>query len=512
MRVFHPSQQKEEAMNRIYDEVVNPNERALIVPQEQGDAEGDNYFGSIGDATARHVHSLDHSDRQLWESLIVTRNGAVFRTEPSPMWHDPDMFGLRGKDMEKYFEKIRRDNRGRFIPHSDFVHLQEAMEEEAERQEKSEDVYDRSELLPYDQMEKFPGMMKHIEMPSTPKDLLIFMGSTERKFYDEFPEGHPDAKVIDQALAILNQPWEKLVKDPETLEYWEDPASYLQWFKDWLAQHCSRGYVWKYMARLADALAEPEDCNPEEETRKALSEIDRCWGIEYMNGATERFQEDPIYSLMLANRKEWAAEAKQGKSMYGTVKAFGKTLFDTFKGETEPNPFSHYGMGASETRPKLRRHHWQLYREIKKAHSPRVVVHGYDVNRCSMSTLKFIFGEKAEDVWFQRPFDSVEELGNRGFMDRKVFADSEVDDKIMAEMEKAAEHSKKTGNLRAFNDYRLKVLAAQKKGIKDYNGWTQVWAYYHVLRKELQQHFQKGSTDERSEQPEQPRQEEAAAA
>jgi hypothetical protein len=413
--------------------------------------------------------------------LITTNGGGIFRTEPSTAWHDPDPFDLKGKDLDRYFEKIRRNNKGRFIPHETFVHLKEAIEEERERRAKSEDAYDHSDLLPYDQFEKFPGMMKHIDVPSTPKDYLIYMGDTKDPFYDEFPEGHSDARAIRSALQILNKVHEEITED------------YASWFKDWLAKQGVKGYVWKYMAKLADELCSGSH-DPETATRRALSEIDRCHTIEHKNEAVRRLSEDPVYEMIFHNFREWKKAAKDGKSVYAQVKAFGRTLFETFSGKMEDDHlYAGDGSGRIKVhsqRRVLRRHHWDLYRRIKARFAPKVILHGIDINRCDMGDLRLLFGEKADRAFFARPFESINHAHFQGFITKDVFADfDEVGEKIMAEMEKAAAQSRKAGNLSPLNRYRAKVIQAQKRGIPNFTNWSPVWAYYHILKKDLQVSF-----------------------
>jgi len=444
-------------MDEIFSSGFNPNKDILEVPQQEGEAEEDHYFGDIGASTSRHVSSLSFGERQLWEGLIVTKNGLIFRTEPSPNQHDPDPFNLKGKDMERYFEKIRRDNKGKFIPHDTFDHLKEAMEEESARAVKSEDAYSRSELLSYDQLEKFPGMMKYIDIPQTPRDLFVYMGNTNQMFYDEFPEGCQDSKVINTVLSILNKKEEKLTPD------------YLEWFRDtFLPSQVMRPYTLKYLTRLTNDLLLGEE--PEEAAQKALSSIEANYKVEYLNKAAHLARQDKIYMLLYTKEKEWTKQFKSGKNVYPSIKMFGKALFDISKEE---------GM------PRAKAHHWDRYRRIKTKLAPRVYICGIDVNRADMYRLKKLFKKQSEDIWFKRPFESTIDLVNKGYVTRSTFAESNSEEEQLLEgLDLAILKAKQENNLSSVNKYREQLIMLQKTKYTNVD-WSNIWTYYNLVKGDI---------------------------
>jgi hypothetical protein len=71
---------------------TNPNNSALIVPQEEGGSEDDHYFGSIGDATRiTHTIHVSHyfeiiftvcgSTKKQWSSSIIPSYLVVLKAD-----------------------------------------------------------------------------------------------------------------------------------------------------------------------------------------------------------------------------------------------------------------------------------------------------------------------------------------------------------------------------------------------------------------------------------------------
>ena len=450
--------------NKIYDSVMNVNERALVVPQQEGGAEDDNYFGSIGDATMRHVSRLSDGDRQLWEALIHTRSGKIFRAEPSTTMFDKDPMNLRGEDLGEWLSRYAKiptkwNEAGEVVEYrpptkSEMEAYREAVEVEQERRMQSEDAYDHADTLPYSQLEKFPGMEKHIDMPKTPRDMMIYMGNSGQMFYDEFPEGHPNAGMINAALGMLNKEWDDITTD------------YAEWFSNWANNAPMRRYVSSLLSKLCYAIAETEK-SPVVMTEAVLEAIDRVWAEQWHQKARERLQKDALYMMLKRNEKLWDHEAKQGQTLHNKIRAFGQILWRDHK-------------------DKMKTHHWSLYRKIRDKHCPKVYVRGIDINKCDMTKLKSIFGDSlARKIWVKRPFYSLEQAHDQGLITRRAFAVDERSERIMQGMEKALEMSKERKSARIFNSYRGKMIDAQRNKAGGKINWSPIWAYYHLLKKEL---------------------------
>lgn len=458
--------------DRIYNDDVNPNARALIVPQQEGGSEEDNYFGSIGDSVNKHVASLNDSDRQIWQDLIHTNNGLIFRTEPSTSTFDRDPMNLRGEDLGEWLKRwvtipTKYDNKGNIIEkrkptESEIQVLQEAVEIEQEHRMDSEDAYDHAETIPYSEYEKYPGMEKHIEMPRSPKDRLIFMGNTSQMFYDYFPTGHPDEAIINIALQKLDKSWDDIT------------PKYANWFGSWIRAQPVKKYVSTVLSRLCNILVTTERA-PIEVTQAALMAIDRVWQEEWHKAAKKKT--DPIHAMLKKNQLVWRKEAKEGQTPFGKIKNFGQILWKNYKDD-------------------MKAHHWQLYRKIRNEHIPAVYLRGVDINRCNLDKLRELFKvdysvetrcnfDLARDVWTNRPFASLEEVRTKGFINKETFVDNSKADEIMTGLEAAVKEAKEKKDVEIFAAFRTKMIDAQRDKSNGLMNWSPIWAYYHLLKNEL---------------------------
>lgn len=443
-------------MNRLLD-LNNINARALVVPQEEGTDETDTYFGSIGDATNKHVSSLSDAERQLWEGLIVTKSGNIFRSQPSTNSFDPDPMNLRGKDLEDYFKKMKQQAGGK-LDDTGLEAIREAFEAEAERREKSEDAYDRAELIPYDQWHKYPGMEKHLDIPTTPRDVLIYMGNVTRSFYDEFPEGHPDEKLINQVLMMVNRP------DP-----FEIDEGYAGFVINNILAWRAKPYTTKYLIQMVESLV---DCiDPNDVVADALLKIDDCWRIEFRNQCADRCAKDHVLQLLVHKEKEWEKLAEEGYTVVNMIKSFGQILFTNF-------------------RSQMSGYHWARYRRVRDKFAPRVVVRGKDINRCGIQDIQSslsISRKDAEKIWYARPFNSLGELYHKGYINRNAFGDSAAADRVLSFIENQTRICKQKQDLSRFAQVGQEVVKAQRmqKVELDYSEWRMIWSYYRIMRDDL---------------------------
>jgi hypothetical protein len=449
----------------------NPNASIFLVPTEQGGSEDDIGYGSIGDATAKHVSSLTNADRQLWESLYVAGSGAIFRTLPNTSWHDPDPFNLKGKDLEYFIEDYVNDHYpSGTVPEKDMVALLEALEAEKERRTISEDVYDQDvTLIPYDEWEAHPGLMSHVDIPSTPRDIMLFMGNCSQAFYDYFPEGHVDADLINAFLMRLNQPSEKLT------------TKYLKHISKWLkSEKCNKDYVRKYLLLTLKHIN--EDADPEDTIIWALTKIDQSWSTEHKNAVAKSLKNDKIYNYMQFKYQEWRRLAKANNQVFSQVKLLGAILYRDFKNE-------------------MQNYHWAFYNRMKHEFAPRAILSGIDINQCNLQTLKKITGseQKAVNMFHARPFASIYEAYNQGFITSKTFATSPEMELLLNRIDQFADKAKKQKDMSVFAPLVKALIAGQANGILVLNGqklqlspdqWQGVWNYYRLVRstdsKELQ--------------------------
>lgn len=441
-------------MTKIFDH-RNLNHSALVIPKEQGGTEDDTYFASIGDATNKHVASLSDSDRLLWEELITLRSGNIFRSVPSYEVNDRDPFELRGKDLEEELEEVKK-KAGSKLNESGLAAIKEAFENETERRDESEDVFDHAELIPYHQMEQFPGMEKHIDIPSTPRDRLIYMGNVNQRFYDSFPEGHPNAGIINQYLSMM---------DREEID-----EGYVCWLANLLHTESCSDYIKHYLIKLAYQLVDGHG-DLDEKAEEALSAIDNCWRIEYRNKAVAKAKRDSVLMLLVHKEKEWDKQAEEGFHVYASIKSFGQVLFDGF-------------------RNRMKRVHWSRYKRAKRTHAPRVIARGLDINRCSLHELETalrVGPKEAQKVWFARPFESLGQAYHRGYIGNKTFSSSEDADKIVDSLEKAFQMDLEGMSFHQLSRLRNKLTRSQRDATLKLSQreWSLTWSYYRILKDEL---------------------------
>lgn len=465
----------------------NPNADVMVVPVQEGGSDEDGYFGSIGDATMQHVYSLNGAGLVMWNELYHAGSGAMFRSIPSSSWHDNDPFNLRGKDLDLWIKEYVRVHYDGDIPEKDLVALTEAIQEEQLRREASEDVYDEDDntLVPYDEWEKFPQMWNAWEVPRTPRDIMIYVGNSRDTFYDTRPDGHPDMPLIESYLQRLNRDWDVLTA--------EEADQYCDYLCEELVKVAMIGkakmYTIKYLTLLIKKIQANEG-SPEEHAEWALGEIDRCWSIEYMNSAAKKMKTDGLYQLMIHKQVGWLKDAKAGQSVYANVKSLGQTLYEDHKDD-------------------MRGHHWAFYRRMKLHFAPNVMVRGVNVNHGILADLERLVGDRntATTMWQNRPFDSVQNVFNNGYITRKTFSDSPEMELILKRIDSFATKVKETKNLQNFQPIVRAMIDGQKVGtlnmgkhglIKlDQKEWTMVWAYYRMSRQDLQDSFNREEREAR---------------
>lgn len=482
----------------------NPNHDILVVPREQGGTEDDTYFGSIGDATLKHIQSLSSGEEMLWRELITVGSGALFRFVPSFNAHDNDPFNLRG-------EEDLEEARERLIQKFPETVIDEAIEVEMARRDENGDVMDVAELIPFDEWERFPQMWQHIDIPSTPRDVPLYMGNTRQAFYDVFPEGHPDAGMINQCLAMLNRDWEKeainylVAADEETslLNIEEQMDNYAKFVGEWVIKQKSREYTREALLSLIYAVRNSDE-NPDELVTQALVSIDTGWAAEFKEHAarkslgnyTKAEKENILYQdgkvgeskmqaalehasmlhLMLRKEEEWKASAKEGYAVYNSIKAFGQLLFQNY-------------------RSQMTGYLWARYRRNKTKYCPAVIMRGIDINRCGLGGLERAFRigkDEASKIWVDRPFESIDEIYNKGYISGKSFADDEKTEKIIDFIDKHAKISEEKLNLPHFDQVRGILIREQKK--KDRAGlssdqWSRTWRYYTIRKENIKAHI-----------------------
>lgn len=429
--------------------VNNPNADIFEVGTEEGGSDDDNMLSMIGDAVAAHVNKLTPSERQVWEHYTHTADGNIFSRAPSTKFHDRDELNLRNEDLENYFKTYN-------IPDNMREYVQEAIDAEQDRRAETEDAYDNNEgMISFNEWEEYPQMTKHVDIPTTPRDLMIFSGNSRQKFFDEFPDGHPDTQVLNQFIAFVDR----------DIDDFND--SYVEFIRKYLDSTAMRDYTRKVLHKAASHLTSTK--NHSELISQTLRAIDRNWAKSYNERAIGKTMADPVVKLMIIKNDEWVKLQDSGINPAQQVKEFGTMLFSDFRG-------------------RMTSHHWHLYKRLKNKFQTQVFIKGVDINSASIQDLKRITDDtSARKIWFGRPFQSPVEAYTRGFITRQLLTNNVSADKILDVIIRASESAVKNKNLGQYASLATKLVEKQKVanlGIDDAS-WKNIWHMYRSMRKSV---------------------------
>jgi hypothetical protein len=474
----------------------NPNAEIFTVDTEEGATDEDNMCSMIGDATMHHLDKLSPSQRQCWEHYVVMGGRALFDFIDSPLNNDRDPHGLKVEDIDNYYS-----NKPELLKHKDW--MDEVLQEEQDRREKSEDVFVKGEAIPYQDWQDNPGLLKHFDTPSTPKNISIYCGNTDQIFYDDFSwyesdkvPGHPDSKVISDYLAKVNRDHDDLTE------------KYGEWLKEWLdKQEYKFPFVHKILELLTTRLVEGQK-NPEETTKLALSLIDQDWQKAWMHQAKIQMAEDPVRQLLERKTEEWDQMAHEGITVLPLVKAFGQVLYTKF-------------------RSSVKRSHWAMYRAMKSRYCVPVIVRGIDINSCRLGDLERVLGVPraiAVDIFTNRPFTSSAELMEReieqkalilkdkegkeytitpakkikkGWLKKDLLSERGNIEELYQLVKDRAEAALSNRSMKALTSLSSELVTRQKDSRDNFSSkeWNALWSFYRTTKSDILDSM-KGSPNE----------------
>lgn len=477
---------------------TNVNDLLFNVETQEGSEilEGDDGIASIGDAAMNHMQALSSMERMAHDEFIQVRDGNLFRIEENPRWDDPDEFNLHSKNELQRFMQVNK------LPTSLRGIYQEAMERE-EDQSQSDDVMNHPEsLIPYEDWEKFGGMSKHWDIPSTPRPKLVFAGNSRQMFYDEFPEDYPLAEVVNRVLFTLDRfDHYRIMTRKQILQHnQENPNRTISQLQDGPIHLYSNGkedylcvedYVevlhrsivqqkadFKYKIYTYEALKDMVlaigigDANPCELVAEMLKKLDNFHFHNYkFISALKTKKMDPLYAHLCVYGRELLQLAKKGKNVYNELKAFGQGLFrDGFlamkefqagelcnrscKGENgcKIQQPGHVVTGVFATVQRPRRHHWAKYNTIKK---------------------------------------NIEILLEKRSQSGKM---SNVVQKCVDKIQKVRNEAIEASSLRKFTTIASSLINAQQSGkmVLAPSEWTKIWAIYNTCKQEVTKRLTRG--------------------
>lgn len=477
---------RESEKQPMFRDFNNPNKDIFIIPTQEGSDNEDQWNGSIGDATLEHVYNMRHRAPEM-DFYYLTNDGNLFRFEANVTDRDSqkarqqkiiDAMTLptgkqRAHDITSW--KATGEKKRREVTEQDKENLLAFMMEEAEEMQKEkEDALDQT-LIPFDSWQDMPQMTKHIDIPSTPAPMPIYAGNCSQMFYDAFPEDHPDKKLINQLLMMLNGiDWD---------DFGTDQVNYfVNWIgvpetKEGSAKRATEFIHLYAAARLQTMIEELEaesNTIPDNIIEKALRDIEENWAQMVYAVALKKSKESSVTKAIDDFEKTIGEKFNKGQLVWRDIGAFGKTL--------------------SGRKQEMTSYHWTRYFGLKMKFCPRVIVSGNgktcDVNRDNLWTMTKVIGEeKAKWCFFNRPIFSVEDLVKQGTLNLDNLGYTNKNVAIVSMFKKAAKDAVKQNNLRTLTGLAQKVIDMQKQKTVDMSEdeWILVWQAYRVCKNYVMQ-------------------------
>ncbi len=438
----------------------NVNADIFEIEAEEGCDESDMFNASIGDATMRHVDELG-SDVVCYENFIRMADGNLFAVEPNLTYQDDNSFGLKS---QKDFAKFFKDGK---IPEKYQEMYKEAIQNETDKQEASEDVMDqRGLLVSYEDWEANPGLSTQSwDLPQTPKPHVRYVGNCSQMFYDEFPEGHPDAGFINNILHMVNREWDDVT------------PKFVYAICKRIAGADIRQDTAHYLTVMVRTIGETTR-NPEEVAVETLKAIDKAWSIEYYKQARlDEWATDKISQYFHTLNQQFKAELEKGTSrlrIFQTIKSLGKQLF----GKREP-------LLDQGIEGRFRKRHWNAYKQLKRSFAPPVLVNGINLNRAYRNELQKALGvdqRTAKRVIMLRPFENLEELRRTGLVKLEdVARQSPVVAEFLDRITVASGNARSKANLKLFTNLPAEFIKEQKTTKQNIppEEWKKIWECYN---------------------------------
>ena len=437
---------------------TNPNDKIFNIPTQQGSDPDDKRHSMIGDAALKHASTLGNN-RLLVDNYLHFANGNIFRMEPNPI-HNVDK------------------------PEPDEIIVSQ--------ETKSGDIFDLGTRIDKDEDSTEESILFADYIPSTPKPLFIYAGNSKEIFYDEFPAGHPNEKHIKIFLMMIRNNINEFY-DPFIAS---NGKKYKQWhlyFKDIVGK-------WEHFELIdSDVTNEMIDTieyiaynyPSEDSIRSYLS--DMLLRIDKEHSAEVRFLAisntlltNKAYAYLLKKEHEIDAGILKGDKSK-LIKEIGKELF--IKGGSI--------LGDCDKITKARKMAivWNKYRTMKNKYAPKVMIGGYDINKCyHLSTLIEQVGlselqaKKVKSYLINKSkfYSTSEVLRLIGANNKELTSREER--KIVREclniIDNGAENAVKLNKKGMLLSVPAKFIVKQKRKelVLSSDGWKIVWEHYRSTK------------------------------
>lgn len=497
----------------------NPNRDIFIVEGEEGPDNEDVMNSMIGDAVQHHVAELTPFQRQCWENFILLGGKNIFVMEPSFASKELDLFNLKTKDLATALNDLKTQYSNNLKPEAfkyiksgvklgkpeNFIlndklriAIEEAIQVEQEERDKGDDVYDNNQgLIPYEDWEQNPQLLKYFDVPSTPPSQARFAGNTENQFYDFFSwqessknNGHPDAVVIANFLRLVNQDQDELELQLLEQSNGRKVLSVKAYFTRWVDKQVVKNRTTRpTLLKLVDYIVSDSTQNLQDKLEAGLTWLDNEWAKEWRKKALENQKEqDPLYSLLLTKEAEWETIQKSGTCPFSAVKAIGSLLFTRY-------------------RKLMKSHHWSYYRRLKSKFAPRIMVSGetkeeqldktikiirkpLDLNRCSITELKIYLNLddiKVRKLWLSRPFENLNQILSKELLDREFLTKDNKTLIYTNMIHSRASEALAKKDIRFFFSVSRPLIDAHRKNVEGFSReeWSMIWENYRVAKTDL---------------------------
>jgi hypothetical protein len=474
----------------LFDNIHNPNYDIFVVPTQEGADKDDQWNGSIGDATMEHIYRMQHKMMEL-EHFVHMPNGNIFRIEQNVAPPDEDgARNLRNQIMKVMAAPIGQQN-GRIVTLEDKERVIEFLKTEVEEAKRArEDKIDALDqiLFPFEEWESMPQQTTSIDIPSTPTPLYVFAGNSTQMFYDFIPEDHPDLRKLNSFLSMANAiDWDDF--NENTVEY----------FRTWIFnQEWNHYFAAERLMQLCNEIASENSETPSDLTEKALSDIENDWvAILRPEVIGKFFNQNAIIQELKELEVRLQTNQKDGKLSWAEIGKFGQLLYKK------------YGNSMTSV-------HWRYYKNLKQKYAPEVRIGKIDINRANLNQLRALFTQrfqseiddllfnetdetkaqtrmavikkniedKAQWMFFNRPFMTLEDLATTGIINIDDIGYTKNTVVLVSLIKKAYRESLNFKSIAPLSRIAQQIVNHQRmqSNMCTEQEWFSVWQVYRICK------------------------------